>query len=208
MAKRRVTQVCSIENCGRQVHGRELCQKHYARLIRGTVVDAPDKLRKQTEAWDINSAEFAFYFWERVLITDDVTKCWVWQCAKNSQKYGTIKIAGMTKRTHRVAWQLANGREPILDVLHSCDNPPCCNPNHLREGTDKENQQDARDRGRWTPNYGERNGNTSLTVDDVKQIKQDYANGIPTATIRDRTGINRFTLWNIRTGRTWKHVNL
>lgn len=50
---------------------------------------------------------------------------------------------------HRVAYEIANG--PIPDdlwVLHSCDNPPCCNPSHLRVGTYKDNVRDRVERDR------------------------------------------------------------
>jgi hypothetical protein len=35
-----------------------------------------------------------------------------------------------------------------LDVMHKCDNPPCCNPSHLELGTRKQNLQDSAARGR------------------------------------------------------------
>ncbi|MFB9187253.1 HNH endonuclease signature motif containing protein [Dactylosporangium sucinum] len=66
----------------------------------------------------------------------------------------SVRRSGKVKLllAHRVAWEVANG-QPIpdgLQVLHSCDNPPCCNPAHLSIGTQAENMQQmvARGRGR------------------------------------------------------------
>lgn len=50
---------------------------------------------------------------------------------------------------HRFSYELATGEDITgLFVLHSCDNPPCCNPAHLRVGTQKDNMADARAKGR------------------------------------------------------------
>lgn len=211
MATETITRMCSIENCLKQVHGYGLCSKHYTRLKKGKQVDAPDGLRNVTEAWNITTSEFAEYFWSKVDKTSGLGPdgdCWEWQ-ASTSNKYGCIKIDGHTKRSHRIAWQLANGREPVLDVLHSCDNPPCCNPNHLREGTDKENQQDARDRGRWTPQQGSSHGNAIYTEEEVKNIKRWLVNGDSTATIQQRNAkVNRYFLSRLRLNKAWKHVTV
>ena len=46
---------------------------------------------------------------------------------------------------HRIglSYTLNIGRIPKgLHVLHSCNNPPCCNPKHLRTGTCFDNIQD------------------------------------------------------------------
>jgi hypothetical protein len=44
---------------------------------------------------------------------------------------------------HRYAWVQARGPIPAgLDVLHRCDNPPCCSPDHLFLGTDQDNRED------------------------------------------------------------------
>lgn len=60
-------------------------------------------------------------------------------------------------RSHRVAWMLANrstlaaNREINADsviVIHKCDAPACCNPDHLATGTQAENIQDAVAKGR------------------------------------------------------------
>jgi hypothetical protein len=50
---------------------------------------------------------------------------------------------------HRAAFLLAgNTLRPGNVIRHTCDVPHCFNPDHLIEGTQAENLQDAVDRGR------------------------------------------------------------
>ena len=75
--------------------------------------------------------------------------CLVWKKGVTWNGYGRIKLNGKTQRAHRVMWELMNGPIPEgMIVLHSCDNPPCVLPDHLRLGTVKENNREAYAKGR------------------------------------------------------------
>jgi uncharacterized protein (DUF433 family) len=87
-------------------------------------------------------------FWSRVE-KGGVDDCWPWAARRGPQGYGAFRIDGKDRRAHRVAYQLSRG--PIPDgllVRHTCDNPPCCNPNHLLLGTHADNVADRRERKR------------------------------------------------------------
>ncbi len=161
-----------------------------------------------TSPWDVNSPVFVRYFWSRIALTADDDRCWEWQYSTTCG-YGAIKINTHTFRAHRIAWQLANGRAPVLDILHSCDNRLCCNPKHLREGTQKENNQEARDRGQWKPNYGEQNGKAFFTTDEILKIKGWIRDGKTTKEMRQlEPRLDRFFIYHLRHNQTWKHVQL
>ena len=68
------------------------------------------------------------------------------------------------------AWGLRYG--PIsegLCVLHRCDNPGCCNPNHLFVGTQRRNIEDRDSKGRQA--RGEKQHLAKLTWLDVCLIR-------------------------------------
>ena len=84
---------------------------------------------------------------------DKTDECWIWTAHTDRNGYGqcTQVVYGQSIwLAHRLAWVLANKR-PVPDemkVLHSCDNPPCCNPTHLHLGTQLDNMREMRERGR------------------------------------------------------------
>lgn len=85
-------------------------------------------------------------FWARVERGDG---CWLWQGMTISGGYGRVGWRGMKAVAHRVAWELTYGPIPEgLWVLHRCDNPPCCNPEHLFLGSRLDNIADMVAKGR------------------------------------------------------------
>ena len=81
------------------------------------------------------------------------SNCWVWQRSKNTQGYGVCIHDGKHWLTHRLMCMLhrVENWEYLYHnvVLHQCDNPSCCNPEHLQIGTHDENLKDAKHKGRW-----------------------------------------------------------
>ena len=72
-------------------------------------------------------------------------------------KYGSLKVHKVAWRAHRLAWTLAYGDIPTgMLVLHTCDNPPCCNPDHLWLGTQADNVRDKVSKGRQGTNSNAR----------------------------------------------------
>lgn len=67
--------------------------------------------------------------------------------ATHSQGYARVTYEGERVFAHRLAFFKANGYWPEV-CRHKCDNPPCVNPNHLEDGTHKDNMRDMMSRGR------------------------------------------------------------
>jgi hypothetical protein len=92
-------------------------------------------------------------FWAKVDKSAGQDGCWLYTGFRKWDGYGWLarwhngKIRYLT--AHRYAWILTYG-DPAkgMHILHECDNPPCCNPSHLRLGTHQDNMADAKAKGR------------------------------------------------------------
>lgn len=127
---------CSIRSCTRRRRARGWCALHYKRWLKNGTTD-----RLYPTLSD--------RFWAKVRKSDG---CWPWIKSRQPYGYGRFNYQGKQVQAHRVAWILTNGPIPDdLCVLHSCDNPPCCNPDHLFLGTKGDNNRDCirKGRGRW-----------------------------------------------------------
>lgn len=135
---------------------------------------------------------------ERFFVKVDRTDpegCWLWQAATDRDGYGLFKLAGRKWRAHRVA-ALLDGRDPRGKVVrHTCDNPSCVNPAHLKVGTQKENMRDRTRRGR--------NGQAKLDPEQVRRIR---ASDRPSKALARKYDVSASNIREIRTGRSWKHV--
>ena len=95
--------------------------------------------------------------------------CLEWTGYRQPNGYGRIGAAGKMLYTHRVAWELANGKIPDgLHVLHRCDNPHCSNPEHLFLGTQADNMVDKVQKGRQGRSGN--GGRTNRVVDETMVI--------------------------------------
>lgn len=76
--------------------------------------------------------------------------CWGWTGARDGHGYPQMRVEGRCVNATHVSLYLAGERRPSTEscALHSCDNPECSNPAHLRWGTMRENTRDAMERGR------------------------------------------------------------
>jgi hypothetical protein len=150
-------------------------------------------------------------FWERVEHRgpDD---CWTWLGSTDKDGYGLWHKFANERRSNRITWTIENGPVPKgLFVLHHCDFPACCNPNHLWLGTAKDNTQDAIRKGRLInpPRMiGEANiGGGKLTEVDVFEIRRLRATG--RFTLKQLGAMFKVTfgmIGHIVSRRAWKHI--
>ena len=114
--------------------------------------------------------------WEQV---NKTPTCWTWQGALTSSGYGALSVKAKMQSAHRLAWFLAHGPiPPDMFVLHKCDHPSCVNPDHLFLGTQADNVQDARKKGKYAnPKNrvrGDGHGKVKLTIAAVEEIRREY----------------------------------
>lgn len=145
-------------------------------------------------------------FLSRLKLTE--SGCLEWRGARDTERggYGHLRVRGRTFKAHRWAWFLAHGAHAIGMVLHRCDNPPCCNPDHLFVGTAADNARDMAAKGRSEPHRGEANGNALLTVGDVVEIRARYAAGVSQRALAREFGVSRGAVENVVRRKNWAHV--
>lgn len=87
--------------------------------------------------------------------------------------------------------------------MHICDNRTCCNPRHLKLGTQKENNNDCQRKGRRADCGGMANGRAKLNDTDIREIRAS-ALDIPHLAIKYR--VSRGAIWFIVNNKTWRNV--
>jgi hypothetical protein len=174
----------------KQHQKRKFCSKRCNGKQRGVRLDADKEQR----------------FWRRVNKPSG-DNCWEWQGQLAFEKqtktpYGIVRWGGKMTGAHRVAYCLTKGaiREGMY-VLHSCDNPPCCNPSHLRQGTHQENMADIVIRQRQPRKARNENPATkmreekhSALVEDCREASRDRYGRVEKGTIpflANKWGVSR-----------------
>lgn len=218
---------CSIDGCDRAPTRRDLCFKHAYRLARfgtttdrGCSVDGCERPHSCHGMCSIHSRRFQRHGdplvlkqraygeslqWlrEAVATRDRSTGCWDdGPVCFDAEGYAFVVYEGRGCHANGVALILSGHPRPEgLETLHSCDNPPCVNPAHLRWGTHAENMAEAAERGRMA--RGSKNGHAKLSEAQVYAIRSDRRGG---DAIGREYGIAPRTVSQIRLRKAWAHL--
>jgi hypothetical protein len=146
---------------------------------------------------------------ERFLANVDITPgCWNWHGPVNETGYGRFFLDGKNRKAPRVAYELMVGPIPPSDysvhgtmILHTCDNPKCVNPLHLRLGTALDNMADAKAKGRLRGNK-----KSKLNEEAIRDIRARIAAGENRKEIAMRYGVHPSHINHIEHGKCWKWV--
>jgi hypothetical protein len=134
------------------------------------------------------------------------TDCWEWTGCKRGG-YGRFRIGGRRGKLYvatRLMWRLIHGTDPVGQlILHTCDNPSCCNPNHLFIGSDADNNRDKESKGRGKHPNGSANGLSKLTDSQVIKI---YTSAESSMDLARKYGVTGPAIDAIRKGKTWQHI--
>ena len=121
-------------------------------------------------------------------ITMKPDSCWEWR-GRYSSGYGYFYYKGRKYLMHRLMYELWYGKIPKgLLIRHMCHNHQCCNPDHLRPGTQKQNMADMRKAGR------ERIGR-KITPAQRRQIRYSP---LPLTQLAKIFNVSPTTIWRIK----------
>lgn len=100
-------------------------------------------------------------------------------------------------KTHRIAYTLTKGPiKPGEFVLHSCDNKACCNPDHLRVGTNIDNIRDRLERNRIC-------GTAKINMEIANEIRRRVFNGESKESLSREFKIATKTILSLCRFETW-----
>lgn len=145
-------------------------------------------------------------FFSRIRKTEG---CWLWTGGTTRFGYGIFPTYSNKKLfnhyTHRLSYQLHKGEIPKgMCVCHSCDNPPCVNPEHLWLGTIKDNNDDMHKKKRVTYLRGQDSQNAILTWEQVREIRKLFREGETRVNLSAKYGTAYNNIRNIVNNKTWK----
>lgn len=137
-----------------------------------------------------------------------VDECWPWIGAAFYFGHGAFKVTRpdfeRVLRAHRLVYILTHGSVSTDKVVrHTCDNPPCCNPAHLIDGTQVQNTADRKKRMRCNHVHGENHPKAKLTAAQVDEIRGRLKAGELQEAVAETYGVHTTTISGIKTGKTW-----
>lgn len=145
---------------------------------------------------------------EKILrLTEELPNgCINWMGARDQRGYGFVQFQLRQIRAPRFFFVAFNGDDdPKLEILHTCDSPPCVNPKHLRLGTHQENMIDMVVRNRRNHRKGSQINTAVLSEDQAAFIKRNLVN-LTNKEFQIGMNVSYETITGIKSGRTWRHI--
>lgn len=168
-------------------------------------IDIQDSIGYAYPEMNIESPVLAERFWSKVGVNHRL-RCWPWMGTKDKHGYGTMMNEGKFVRAPRVAFFLRNSKWPD-NACHACDNPICCNPDHIFDGTHGDNMRDMIAKGRNKPIRGEKHGRAVLRDYEVLSMRQEYSLGRVSLTeLARKFGCSFSTVRRVIARENWKHL--
>ena len=131
-------------------------------------------------------------FWSKVRKTDT---CWEWIGGLDRDGYGLIGIGPKQWRAHRFSMSITKGLDSTKPVvMHLCDNPLCVNPEHLKNATIKENNDDKRDKRR----------HAHLLTDD--EVRWSRSSKLSRKELAKKFGVSTITIHHILHKNYYRHI--
>lgn len=140
-------------------------------------------------------------FWNKVQKASD-DSCWIWLAGKDQDGYGMYSHNKKTIRAHRLLASVVYGEiKSGFVVMHSCDNPSCCNPRHLSIGSVQENVSDRDKKGRRDPPKGESHKSSKITALQAQEIRSST---LTERELAKKYAIGKTQVGAIRRGLYWR----
>lgn len=142
----------------------------------------------------VEMATLVTRFWSQV-DRGQPGECWPWT-GYEEDGYGRFFYEGRMVGSHELAVTFTTGERRLagMDTCHSCNNPPCCNPAHLRFGTRQSNVDDMVRAGRQS------RPNQRLTDEDIRLIRHRRAAGAPQDHLAEQFGCSNSWISQIVNG--------
>lgn len=149
--------------------------------------------------------QVAARFWEKTIPVPECG-CLLWTGAISNTGYGGVTINMKSYPTHRIAYGFEYGEfDESLQVLHRCDVRLCVNPKHLFLGTQQENVDDMKAKGRKVTRRGY--GNPIRNVNEhtaylIQRLAKETT--LSHRTIAGMFLMPRNTIRHILYGKSWR----
>ena len=184
---------CAVGGCGLPYYAKGFCRRHWERHYLNGTTDRKNLPTESTISERLDAR------------SERVGECVEFTGYRNSNGYGELTYRGEFTLAHRASFERHHGPIPDgLIVCHTCDNPPCINPDHLYAGTHADNGRDKAGRDRST--RGMKNAAAKLADAEVLEIRRLRGRGWNYARLAAHFNVGKTTIGRVVRRENWKHV--